>query len=741
MPEPAKLLRRLFVPFLVPILGCATAQAPAPQPVPVATGEQASDAVAPAQRALTPPDAALRAADGIALRGTELGTMWTFENAPLDYWQRTYGFRPTQEWLDRVRLSSVKIRGCSASFVSEDGLILTNHHCARSCVASNSTPETDHVETGFYASTREEEKICPGAYADVLVGIADVTSRVRDTQKRGMSTAEIAEATDQAVRLITEECEQTPGNVCRVVPLFKGGQYQLYTYDRHEPVKLVMAPELQSGFFGGDHDNFVYPRYALDFAFLRAYEEDGRTPISSPYHFPIDATGPDDGELVFITGNPGSTARMITLAQLMYEASYRHPMRADVYDAMRTQLHAQLEVAEGQQMIQLRERLFGVENTLKKYRGEIAGLQDSLLVATKVAWEKEFRQKAAVTPDAKPYLDVWDRLYDIQLRKLALDPVMTLGNPGLIRSEHLAFASGIIEYHRNAGLPDDERPRQLRGSGLAQLAQTLTRPVQDEQLSHEAVAAYFELAARWLPPRHPLLDHFAAAGESAAEGADRLCAESRILDPTFRRHLVTGGMAAVRASTDPVVKLVLALDSTVRAIQPEYAALLAEESVQNERLARALFAAYGTQLPPDATSSLRISDGVVRGYTYNSTIAPPRTVFHGMFARAAEFDGEEPFNLPPRFAARKDFIDMNAPIDFVTTNDITGGNSGSPLIDREARIVGLAFDGNVGQLPNEYVFRTETGGRTVAVHTAGILEALRSIYQAQELLNELLGSR
>jgi len=271
------------------------------------------------------------------------------------------------------------------------------------------------------------------------------------------------------------------------------------------------------------------------------------------------------------------------------------------------------------------------------------------------------------------------------------------------------------------------------------LAGSLTRPVADEETARAALAAHFELATKWLPAGHPLLQLFARAGESASETAARMCTESEILDPAFRRQLLDGGLDAMRSSTDPFVRLVLALDSTVLAVRPRYEAVVTEESVQNERLARALFAVYGTQLPPDATSTLRISDGVVRGYPYNGTIAPYRTVFHGMFARSEEFGGEEPFNLPPRFAAREDHIDMTVPIDFVATTDITGGNSGSPMIDRQAWIVGLAFDGNVGQLPNEYVFRTETGGRTVAVHTAGILEALRNIYQAEALLNELLG--
>jgi hypothetical protein len=745
-------LRSLMVLMLVALPACASvgeqrgAQQPASQGVRATAAAPARAATtsartseAEARAALTVPESAERTAAGITLTGTELGTMWTFENAPLDYWQRTYGFRPTQEWLDQVRLASVKIPGCSASFVSEDGLILTNHHCARGCIAANSTPEMDFVTKGFYAPTLAEERICPNAYADVVTGIADVTAQVRSAEMPGMTDAQIATATQAAITRITNECQQT-GNVCRIVPLFRGGQYQLYTYQRHAPVKLVMAPELQAGYFGGDHDNFTYPRYALDFAFYRAYEADGTTPVRSPYFFPFDAKGPADGELVFVTGNPGSTARLITVAQLMFERSYRHPMMVTVFQANRRMIQDQLRTATGQQMIMLRERLFSVENSLKKYEGEVVGLRDSMLVARKVRWETEFRDRTAQMAEARQYLDVWDRLYELQLRKIQMNPVLTVSNTGWLNAPHLTLPASILTLHRSLVLPDEQRPMQLRGDRRATFEQGLLAPVANVALAQSALEAHFTLAAHWLPVGHPLHDVFLAPGAEPAQAAQRLARESRILDPAFRRQLMDGGEAALLASTDPAVRLALVLDSTNRAMAPQYQALLAEESVQSQRLARALFAVYGTQLPPDATSTLRISDGVVQGYPYNGTLAPPKTVFHGVYARATEFGNVVPFDLPPTFAARKQFVDMLTPVNFVSTNDITGGNSGSPIIDRHARVVGLAFDGNVEQLPNEYVFRTETGGRTVAVHSSGILEALRNIYQAHALLTELVGA-
>lgn len=742
MSESRIALRRLAIFSLLLLGACATARTEQPAvvaPTPAATAPTTAEAWARA--ALVAPEAAVRSADHVALKGTELGTMWTFEAPPLAYWQKTYGFAATPEWLERVRLSSVKIPGCSASFVSENGLILTNHHCARGCVASNSTPENDYVEKGFYAATREEEKLCAGSYADVVTGIADITPQIRAAEQPGMTNAQIAAATQQAVEQATAACQRDASTICRVVALFKGGQYQLYTYHRYAPIKLVMAPELQSGFFGGDYDNFVYPRYALDFSFLRAYESDGRTPIESPHFFPFDPTGPDDGELIFVTGNPGSTARLITVAQLLYERAFRHPMVVSQMRASQDVIRNQLKTATGQEMIRLREQLFGIENTRKKYEGEVAGLNDTTLVATKIKWEQEFRDQARTTPAAQPYLDVWDRLYDLQLRKLQMQPVLTAANPGWVGSDYLMLPANIVAMQRYLAMPEAQRPAQLRGGRLEQFRQQLASPIANPGMAQQRLAAQFRLALMWLPPNHPLRAMYVPAGQTPEQAAERLVRASHIADPAFRQQLLSGGAAAVQASTDPLVRLAVAMDSLTASLAPEAQAIAAEEQVQNSRLARALFAVYGNQLPPDATSTLRISDGIATGYAYNGTIAPYRTVFHGMFARAAEFDNVEPFNLPPKFADCEATVNMDQPIDFVSTNDITGGNSGSPVIDRQARIIGLAFDGNMEQLPNEYVFRTETGGRTIAVFSGGILEALKSIYRAQTLLNELTGGK
>ena len=729
------------------LLGACSGAAPAPAPAPVSTVptegrtiETATVAGSRVEAMLAPPEAALRAARGVTLDGQELGTMWTFENPPLEQWRELYGFDATAEWLEHVRLSSVRYgQSCSASFVSPTGLVMTNHHCARDCVEAVSTETTDYVALGFRAGTREEERVCPELYLDQLVAIEDVTSRVLGAAPPGTPEDQVAQARGAVMEEIQQECATRTGNECQVVALFQGGQFQLYTYKRYQPVKLVFAPELQAGFFGGDPDNFTYPRYNLDVSFVRAYEADGTTPASTPHYFQWDSEGAEEEEVVFITGNPGSTSRLITLAQLMYERSYRHPFLIGLLEGQRDLLLSFAAMGPEQERA-VREDLFSIENQLKAYAGQLGGLRDTLLVATKIAWEEDFRRRAAQTPAAREYMDVWDELEGIQARKIETSPVLNVANSGLLGSPHLGYAAMLVGYLGALGTPEANDP-QMQGQ-LNEMRQQLEQP---SAFPPEQALVPLELqlsvAELWLAPDHPLRALLLQPGEDAEAAARRLARTSRVLDVAFRRELIAAGAASLATTTDPLVRAVVAMDSAYAATLPAWEALIEEETVQKGRLAQALFAVYGTDLPPDATFTLRISDGVVKRYPYNGTYAAAFTTFHGLYERARAFDGEMPWTLPSAFAEARERVDMTTPFNFVSTNDITGGNSGSPMIDREARVVGIAFDGNVEQLPNEFLFRT-VAGRTVAVHSAGILEALRNVYQAQALVEEILaGSR
>jgi len=718
---------------------CASAAPATPTPTTPAAGTPTTQAPAAGGR-LVPSEAALRASETIELTGLELGTMWTFENAPLDYWRTTYGFSADQQWLDQVRLASVRVGTfCSGSFVSPDGLVMTNHHCARECVEAQSTGGTDYVEQGFYAASREDEALCPGLYLDQLIAIDDVTARVRGAAPAGASATEVTRAIEAEIERIESECESAGDNECQVVTLFHGGQYQLYQYHRFQPVKLVWAPELQAGFFGGDPDNFTYPRHALDAAFLRAYDGDETTPARTPY-FPWRRAPIADGELVFVTGNPGSTSRMITVSELLYEQQYRHPFVVQLLRGQRDFLQSLAEANPAMEQ-QVRQQLFSVENSLKAYSGQLEGLRDTVLVARKIRWEREFRD--AVNRDATlraEYGDVWDRLAAIHERKLNIAPRTNITNPEFIGAPHITYARNLVDYVQQAGLPEAQQSESFR-ENRAQIEQMLNAPSQvDPQIAGALLELFLELAYEWLPSNDPLRTALFNPSETPSAAARRIASQSRVLDQSYRRQVIEGGAAALANTSDPLLRFATVAAPLFPELSAELEQLDADESVQEERLAEALFAVYGTDLPPDATFTLRITDGVVKGYPYNGTQAPPFTTFFGMYNLAAGFDNAFPWELPPSFAEREQQLNKSVPLNFVSTNDITGGNSGSPLIDREMRVVGLAFDSNIEGLPNEFLFRPDSGGRTVSVAAAGILEALRSVYQATALVDEILAN-
>ena len=399
---------------------------------------------------LEPPASAQRVAERVPLTGNELGTMWTFENPPLEYWKAQYNFVPTKDWLDHARLSSVRYgESCSASFVSTNGLVVTNHHCARECVEAVSTGGVDHVVTGFLAATRQEEKLCPGLFLDQLQEIENVTRRVQSAS-RGPNPTAIAEAQEAEIEVIQEECEQRTKLACEVVTLYHGGQFQLYKYKRYAPVKLVFAPELQAGFFGGDPDNFTYPRYNLDVSFVRAYEADSTTAVRTQHYFRWRPEGAREDELVFVTGNPGSTSRQVPFAEVMYERVYRLPFLIQLLDGQR-QILQDLARSGPQAEQQVRQQLFEIENSLKSYNGQFAGVQDSLLLGRKLRWEQEFRQR--VNADAKlrsDFGDVWDRLAESQVQKMKTSPRLNISNPEFVGAPHLDFcgtAGGLPHWN------------------------------------------------------------------------------------------------------------------------------------------------------------------------------------------------------------------------------------------------------------------------------------------------------
>ncbi|MEJ2677674.1 MAG: S46 family peptidase [Gemmatimonadota bacterium] len=680
--------------------GCASApqRAPAPEPVPAASPAPRPMPPDTAGGMLAPSPAALRAADRAQLQGDELGRMWLFENPPLDYWKKTYDFVPDSAWLRHVRLASVRFGEiCSASFVSPDGLVLTNHHCARECVSAVSPEHVDYVQDGFYAVNREDELTCPDLYLDQLVQMEDVTGRVRNALPSGVADTVIASARDSIEKAIEKECKDDTKLECQVVDLYHGGAYHLYRYRRYQPVKLVFTPELQAGAFGGDPDNFTYPRYDLDISFFRAYQPDSITPANTPEYLRWNADGADEGDVVFVTGNPGSTNRLRTVSQLMVLQRYDDPFTIAMVQSFLDFLHQMVQENRASER-QVREQEAEFQNALKSYRGELDGLRDTLLMGRKIRWEREFRAKVGANADLQQmYGDAWDRIAGIEEGLARTGTRHSVYNPGIIGDPHTQLAVDLVRWVRQRALP--EARRTMDDAALDSVYQTLTRQTPyDPDVGASLLAVRLQLARDWLPSDDPLLRAAFRGNESPLDAARRLIQDSHVADVAFRRTFMREDAAALEQSSDPMIRLARVMVSALDTLDARVTELQARESAQEERLARALFAVFGSDIPPDATFTLRITDGVVKRYPYNGTFAPAFTSFYGLYQRAHNFGNAYPWNLPPRFSARRDSLDLATRLNFVATTDIAGGNSGSPVVDEQGRLVGTAFDGNIESL-------------------------------------------
>ncbi|MBN1633531.1 MAG: S46 family peptidase [Ignavibacteria bacterium] len=543
------------------------------------------------------------------------GTMWTFENPPLDYFESEYGFRPTKEWLDHVRMSALRFANyCSASFVSGDGLLMTNHHCGRDAVSSAQKEGEDLHESGFYAETIEQERRIDKLYVDQLVRLIDVTKEVQAAFDSGKDDTNKVSLRNNKIKELEQKYSAEMNLVCKVTSLYNGGEYYIYGYKRYNDIRLVFAPEDQIGFFGGDPDNFTYPRYNLDMTFFRVYDENGK-PLKTEHYFKWNPNGAEPGDPVFVVGNPGRTDRLKTVAQLEFD-------RDVVYPRSLARIHYILDslkerVAENPDLKkELNNQIFGLDNSRKVVEGILKGLKDITLMARRVDFEKNFRNSVNSKPELKAkYGNVWDEIKElVKARKKVIEKIY---------------------------------------------------------------------------------------------GTDTLTAKGK---ETYAKLIV------------------------------EAKELAGKESAKIQMLGKAIYEVYGTSIPPDATFTLRISDGIIKGYDYNGTVAPPYTTYFGVYDRFYSFDKQYPWSLPDKWKNPPEEFDLSVPMNFVSTNDIIGGNSGSPLIDKNAEVVGLAFDGNIESLPGRFIFTTEAN-RTVSVHSKGILEALKHLYKVKALVDELINGK
>jgi hypothetical protein len=659
--------------------------------------------------------------------------MWTYNKFPKDKVKAKYGFTPDDKWLEHARLSSARLAGgCSASFVSENGLVMTNHHCAHSCIEQLSTSQRDYVQSGFYAKTQGDEVMCPEIEVNQLVEISDVTDRLKLATK-GLDDKKFNEAQKAEMSKIEKACQTSDKYRCDVVSLYHGGVYNLYKYRRFQDVRLVFAPEFKIAFFGGDPDNFMFPRYDLDVSFLRVYDE-GK-PAHMDHYFKWSQAGAAESELTFVSGHPGGTDRQLTVAQLEYQRDVAMPDRLLRLAEFRGMLNEFAKRGPEQKRIS-DTLLFGVENSFKAIKGRYQALLEPGFFAQKVAAEKSFRAKLAKSADKQKK---YGAAFDAIAKEEALLKDMRKGyayreQAAGLRSELFGIGRTLVRAGDERPKPSEKRLREFRESALPSITQGLfsKAPIYDEL---EIALLSFSLTKMRedLGADDPFVKKVLGR-ESPDEMATRLIKTTKLKDVALRKQLWEGGKAAVDASSDPMIKLAKLIDADGRAIRTTYEEQIEGPMKKNSELvAKAHFDVEGMNSYPDATFTLRLSYGQVKGYPENGKQVAPFTTFAGAFDRAT---GRDPFALPKSWIDAKNKLTPDTPFNFVTTNDIIGGNSGSPVINKNAEIVGLIFDGNIQSLGGDFGF-DETVNRAVSVHSQALLHALAKIYGADRIVNEL----
>jgi hypothetical protein len=661
--------------------------------------------------------------------------MWTFDNLPLEQLRERYGFTPPPGWIEHVQGACLRFNdGGSGSFVSPTGLVLTNHHVALGQLQKVSAAERDYVRDGFFARTPAEEMPCPDLELNRLVSIENVTARVIDAIDTRAPEKQQNEQRKGAIARIEKESTDRTGLRSDVVELYQGGEYWLYRYQKYTDIRLVMAVEQQTAFYGGDPDNFTYPRYDLDIALFRVYEK-GR-PVQPEAYLRWSAAGAGDGELVFVAGHPGNTSRSRTVAQLEYLRDYEHPA---VLELFRSRLAALRAYAAGgpEPARRAAARIFDIENEIKARIGYLGAFQSPRLMREKAEREGELRAFVARDPALSAECGAsWDRIAAAQRERLPrLDQSLYRGQEGPGRFPEIATT--IVRYVAELAKPNDKRFEEFRDSNLESLRFDLFSPAPIyPDLEEALLAASLRASLERLGPDDPWV-RAALGGRSPAVVARELVAGTQLADPAVRRRMIEGGRAAVAASTDPLIAWARAIDPAYREYRIWYEDNIESvEALEGNRIAKARFALHGKSLYPDATFTLRLSYGKVAGYEQGTTRVPYKTTYYGLFDRAASFDNRWPFDLTPAVARARDAIDLATPLNFVTTNDIIGGNSGSPVLNRAGEFVGVIFDGNLQSLVEDFAYDDEVE-RAVAVHSSGILEGLRKIYGMDALADEL----
>jgi hypothetical protein len=660
----------------------------------------------------------------------DTGKMWTFDFPPMDYFAKTYNFTPSKEWFEKARLSALRLPNCTASFVSEDGLVMTNHHCARSALDSVNREGERLAEAGFYAATVNDERKAANIFIDQLLVMEDVTKEVQQAFDSGTTdndkvTNRMTKMQEIQKRYAAKYKTSAPQDsmVFSVVSFYNGGRYSLYGYKRYTDVRLVYAPEEVMAFFGGDPDNFTYPRYDFDCAFFRVY--DNGKPLKTANFFRFSQDGAQERDAVFVIGNPGRTNRLKTVAQLEYLRDVLYPASIEAYEKVGT-IYSSYIATHPEAKLKYLNTIFGLENSRKAITGYLNGLQDPVLMAKKKDFEKKFhnaiREKSVL--NAK-YGNSWDDIAQHQAELTALYPQFdALRFRGRNFPKYLSLAADLVNVANQSkdSIADSTRTKFYPSKLTAEVEKRL-------------LAFRLSIMERALAGKDEAFDKL-MAGRTPEQAAEDLSVNSVIASKEKTQALLAGTPEAILKSSDPLIVFIIAEQTQVKELQNRYNDINGKLQACEQMLGNAMYEVYGTQIPPDATFTLRIADGTVKGYDYNGTIAPPITTFYGLYDRYYSFGMNDPWKLSDRWVNPPSTFKMNTPMNFVSTNDIIGGNSGSPVINKNLQVVGLIFDGNIESLPGDVIF-DDTYNRSVAVHSSGLLEGLEQIYKAERIVKEL----